>query len=84
MDSDSDFECFPSSQISFCGFNNSQSADYGGDVIDSDNEFEKVNVISLENLEYERSNCETRRILYDNIEIEDISSDDDFFRSFWK
>ena len=77
MDSDSDFEGFPSSQISFCGFNNSQSADYGGDIVDSDKECGDMNVVSLENSEYQRSNGETRRILYDNVEIEDISSDDE-------
>ena len=46
MDSDSDFEGFPCSQISFCGYNNSQSASLGGDVVDDDDGVNVDNVVS--------------------------------------
>ena len=48
MDSDSDFEAFPSSQISFCGFESSQRFAYGGDIIDDESISETKNVVSLQ------------------------------------
>ena len=82
MDSDSDFECFPSSQISFCGYDNSQSGDFGGDVVDSDTEDKPVDLVSLENCDNLVEKCggeqnKNPRIIYGNVEIEDISSDED-------
>ena len=82
MDSDSDFEEFPSSQISFCGYDGMFSQEYGGDVIDSDKEND--NIVSLENnsqpVNEPKSSgvCNGRQwILYDNVMIEDISSDEE-------
>ena len=84
MDSNSDFEAFPSSQISFCGFNQSQSMEYGRNVIDSDDNGDENVVVSLENNENIVDNihgvgqgASARRVIYDNVEIEDISSDEE-------
>ena len=81
MDSDSDFEGFPCSQISFCGYESSQSASFGPDVVDYENGKTNETLVSLEGvaerevqvtgLREPRSN-----IIYDNVEIEDISSDE--------
>ena len=87
MDSDSDFEGFPSSQISFCGYENSQSFSYGGDIIDAEEGYENASIVSLECKEKNRIAGETsgvkcgesngKRIIYDNVAIEDISSDEE-------
>ena len=61
--------------------NATQSGDYGGDIVD--NEDEGIgNVVSLENGNIsDKTQCEvvesSRRIVYDNVEIEDISSDEE-------
>ena len=83
MDSDSNFEDFPCSQISFCGYENSQSFSYGGDIVDGETSCEKLSVVSLESNDIVGYGGETSgvscpsksRILYDNVAIEDIRSD---------
>ena len=84
MESDDDFVC---SQISVSEYNSSQSADYGLDVVDYDGS-NISNVVSLEcenfgncNVadEVESVRCDRgARPLYDNVVIEDISSDEEF------
>ena len=84
MESGGEFVC---SQISVSEYNSSQSAEYGLDVVDYDGNY-RSNVVSLkcENIgncnvdhEEESVNCDRGvRPLYDNVVIEDISSDEDF------
>ena len=78
-ESEEDFVC---SQISKSDYFSSQSAFYGGDVIDG----EGVNsVVSLENTDETRFDIgvenfiqsQSQRILYDNVVIEDISLDEE-------
>ena len=79
----SDSECeFMLSQVSGnMDYSNTQSASYGVDIIDSDEDMNQV--VSLENgnqkieVEVNGRSDMRGRVLYDNVYIEDISSDDE-------
>ena len=72
-DSEGEFIC---SQVSKFDYESSQSAHYGVDIIDGD--ATDRNIVSLESgLEHEIQDSKTTRIIYDNVQIEDISSDEE-------
>ena len=82
---DSDEGEFMCSQVTTRPVSESQSFDYGKDIIDDELEV-LGNVVSLENQiekEYDVGNGEEwissreKIVLYDNVEIEDISSDEE-------
>ena len=81
-DSESEFIC---SQISNKDYFSSQSACYGGDIVDVEDVKSNGNVVSLEfNGEVSSNVCSEncgnstkQKVLYDNVMIEDISADED-------
>ena len=81
-ESDDDFICSQKPNVDVISM---QSMDYGGDVIEQDDGFNQE-VVSLEQVEgnfdlgQEKLVCDgtqPRRVLYDNVMIEDISSDEE-------
>ena len=81
-ESEGEFEC---SQVSNSEYYAIESLDYGGDIVDEEYNNDDNEVISLESndiptFEVDAEgivSVQSRRIIYDNVEIEDISSDEE-------